>query len=226
MLRIDFWFEERFPSQSKIFQKFRDLRSWIFQPPQTSFGVHGAGAFCRLGFSLVYPVWGGASQAGNLASQAGNLARLGNEGPVVPEITLLSSLLFHRTHFSSRPAADTLGLRRLRKSTLLTMSSGRERRNGGNTYYFGGAMRERGTGGAGGEGRNGPGGDGGLGTGASLSVDARARHLNMSTHLHFNNRIAQGKRTNMDLITEIVTAAKSQPHQDLLEQPSQMHKFP
>ncbi|KAJ7877740.1 hypothetical protein B0H14DRAFT_2567607 [Mycena olivaceomarginata] len=36
---------------------------------------------------------------------------------------------------------DTLGLRRLRKSTLLTMSSGRERREGGNTYYFGGARR-------------------------------------------------------------------------------------
>ncbi|KAJ7793615.1 hypothetical protein B0H14DRAFT_3497832 [Mycena olivaceomarginata] len=62
------------------------------------------------------------------------------------------------------------------------MSSGRERRNGGNNYYFGG-----GKGGVGGEGRNGPGGEGGQGTGASLSVDARARHLNMSTHLHFDN---------------------------------------
>ncbi|KAF7331130.1 putative nwd2 protein [Mycena sanguinolenta] len=52
-----------------------------------------------------------------------------------------------------------------------------------NNYHIGG-----GRGGAGGEGRNGAGGDGGQGTGASLGVDAQARYLSMSTHLHFDSR--------------------------------------
>ncbi|KAJ7861127.1 hypothetical protein B0H14DRAFT_2441875 [Mycena olivaceomarginata] len=58
-----------------------------------------------------------------------------------------------------------------------------KRRQDGNKYYLAG-----GTGGSGGEGHNGVGGDGGQGTGASLNVDAQARYLNMSTHLHIDNR--------------------------------------
>ncbi|KAJ6465434.1 hypothetical protein C8R45DRAFT_877492, partial [Mycena sanguinolenta] len=63
------------------------------------------------------------------------------------------------------------------------MSSGHKRREGGNNYYFGG-----GRGGSGGKSRSGAGGAGGQGMGASLSVDAEARYLNMSTHLHIDNR--------------------------------------
>ncbi|KAJ6465416.1 hypothetical protein C8R45DRAFT_910787 [Mycena sanguinolenta] len=62
------------------------------------------------------------------------------------------------------------------------MSSGHKRREGGNNYYFGG-----GRGGSGGKSRNGAGGARGQGMGASLSVDAEARYLNMSTHLHIDN---------------------------------------
>ncbi|KAJ6456922.1 hypothetical protein C8R45DRAFT_568949 [Mycena sanguinolenta] len=65
---------------------------------------------------------------------------------------------------------------------MSTMSSGHKGREGGNNYYLGG-----GRGGSGGKSRNGAGGAGGQGMGASLSVDAEARYLNMSTHLHIDN---------------------------------------